>query len=269
MADFLNILEFTPELYQVLGLLCFMAMKLLFHQCGGEIMQNKFQRALVLVLAVNGLSACQKVVDYSKVSASENKVQAEGDFVLDPTADEPNPTEANTNAPDNSAIHVEPIVSRSCDSLLAAPASFDLNAVEDLNINGQSGNTIINGVRNLSIQSVSGDLTVLSADHVILIQSISGNAQINAKSIDAIEGISGNYCLKADHVGTVQAASGAVQIQAKTIESLTVLSGTLHIYGATVNHLDSVSGQICLHDGAKISNFDPATSSVQISENCQ
>ena len=41
-----------------------MAVKLLFHQSGGEIMQIHFQRVLVLVLAVYGLSAFQKVVDY-------------------------------------------------------------------------------------------------------------------------------------------------------------------------------------------------------------
>jgi hypothetical protein len=170
------------------------------------------------------------------------------------------------------------------DSLTPTPST------EDLQLKNKSGNSSVDAVRNLQVQSVSGGLSVQSAMAISSISSVSGKSylrvsgdidsisnvsgnlridkagdvgkvskisgafQLNALSLGEFSNASGKACIRAGSIGKVQSTSGDKTFIANEIDELTAQSGTVHVYGAVIRSVTNSSGRICLHNGAKVLN---------------
>lgn len=224
--------------------------------------QNRFQYAIVLMIAVCTLSACQKIGALSKIDITDvtgGSENSSAGVVADPS------TPVAAEVP---ASSTQQSIATACKGLMTSDEPLVVTSVEDQTLSSHGGNVWIDAVRNLTVQATSGNLVVLSAARVSDIQAVSGSMFIHALDIGAVQTSSGISCFKADQVQSVTTGSGIVHVRSQTLDSLKVGSGTVHLYGVSLNRLEAGSrGNVCLHDGAKIVNLDPQASSV-ISENC-
>jgi hypothetical protein len=206
------------------------------------------------------LSACQKIGALSKIDITDINGSSENSsagVIADPSTPGERP-----------ASPTQQSIATACQGLMASEEPLVVTSVEDQTLASQTGNVWIDAVRNLTVQTTSGNLVVLSAARVSNIQAVSGSMFIHALDIGAVQTSSGVSCFKADQMQSVTTGSGIVHVRSQTLDSLKVGSGTVHLYGVSLGKLEDGShGNVCLHDGAKIINMGPQASSV-ISDDC-
>ena len=153
-----------------------------------------------------------------------------------------------------------------CGNFLNAAGAANINAVDDLSLVNNSGNLdYLQPIRNLTIESVSGNILIKSAINVS-VNRLNGNIKLNAVNILKLERVSGNICMRALAVKEMDNGSGNTHVVAQTIDSILVQSGNFHIYGATVKIANGINGNLCLHDGAKV--LDLSNFSGNVKTNC-
>ncbi len=148
-----------------------------------------------------------------------------------------------------------------CTSFLkAAPVVIDMTATNNVVTEASGSNVLIKSANTVKINPGGGLTEVLSAITILPFVSSGGPVSINALTVKDLT-ISGGAltCLHADHVGAIRVNGGGDQIViANTVESIQVGPGRLHLFGGVINELASgnSSGVICLHDGAKVLNWN-------------
>jgi hypothetical protein len=173
-----------------------------------------------------------------------------------------------------------------CKAFLSSPNAVNMSATNDVTISGLSSDYYLASGRNVSVSGNSGNVVVDSAVYAniqgnsgtvgtrVTAQyggAISGNSGNSyafiLRDLTSYEGNSGGLCISAQSIGKLSGGSGYHSVVATNVGVITGNSGNMDIYGATVNTVSGNSGTICLHNGAKIINYD-STNSGTVSTTC-
>lgn len=164
-------------------------------------------------------------------------------------------------------------MSAQCRSFLGITSPVDLTSDQDIYASGGVGNYYLDKGRSVSVGSMTGGAQIDSAV-LVNIQGNTGASQARAqygsnvisntndvslfilRDIQSITGNTGDLCIGAQNITTINGSTGNHHIIAMNIGLISGNTGTMHIYGATVNKARGNTGDICLHNGARVLDYD-------------
>jgi hypothetical protein len=239
---------------------------------------TKAVNLLCVIWAVGSLVGCQQAErSFTTEEATQELASMATDDGTQPVAPSPITTSSvNPPAPGRLPdIPKEiPFAPQFCTSFLkAAPVVIDMNATNNVVTEPSGSDVLIKSANTVTLNPGGGVTQILSAITVLPFNAAGGPVSINALTIQGLTISGGSLtCLHADRIGRINVNGGGDQIViANNVESIQVGSGRLHILGGVIAELATGNGGmgvLCLHDGAKVVNWNGYVVTLNLGDGC-